>query len=272
MNKVWSESLFLNDERALPVARYFAKRGINSLKTLMKGSVRFHPGLPFYIPIPHPTDDHTEEDRVEREKLVAYCKNHPSFYKFYEEDGAPTTAHMGLHPCIVLLVTSPTGEARRIHRIFIDEHGNKASFHKAGFEVKKMMPGGYGLDINGASVLIDEPDRIAALGEGLETVLAVKQVTELPMECTINAGNLGNYVAKEGTEYVFIFEDLDASRTGEIEAQKLEDRLVNQGIEVVRFSPPIPLGDRKSVDWLDVLNELGPQGFPKLAVSWRDLL
>ncbi|MDF9399118.1 toprim domain-containing protein [Vibrio sp. 1180_3] len=271
MNTTWSEALYLNDERALPVAKYFAKRGITSLQTLMKGNVKFHPCMPFYIPLSHSSEDVNEEDKMEREHLLKYCQAHPSFKEFRYRDGEPTMANMGNHPCILIMVRTHDGQARRIHRIFIDNDGNKASFHLAGFEVKKMMPGGYGLEVTGCYCHIDPPSEVVGIGEGLETVLAVKQVTDMPMDCTINAGGLKNYIPKFGTKLVFIFEDKDLSKTGELAAIDAEKRLIEEfGVAVIRLTPPIELNGRKSIDWLDVLNELGESGFPEIAKKWRE--
>lgn len=272
MNTIWSEAMFLNDEWALPAAKYFAKRGITELYGLMKQHVKFHPAMPYYIPLPTSNDDRTVEDEQERLDLIDYCQTHPSFDSFTVKNGEPTMANMGKHPCLLLLIRTPYGEPRRIHRIFIDEDGNKASFEKAGFVVKKMMPGGYGLDITGCSCFLDGPAPIRGIGEGLETVLAAKQATKMPMDCTITAGGLKDYVPPEGTRLIFIFEDKDRSKTGENVAKEAEARLTKEGYIVQRLSVPLELGNRKTVDWLDVLNQLGKTGFPEEALRWQELL
>ncbi|MEQ6343960.1 toprim domain-containing protein [Vibrio cyclitrophicus] len=276
MNDVWEQAVFLNNEIALPAARYFASRGITNLHAAMKNEVKYHPQMPFYIPISHPSEDRKPEDANERLDLIDYCQTHPSFDCFYEKtiDGvnAPTMANMGLHPCLLIMVRTKYGEPRRLHRIFLDENGDKASFSQAGFEVKKMMPGGYGLDITGCSCYIDNVSKVVGVGEGFETVLAVKQATEMPMDCAINAGGIKNYQPRDGVTHVFIFEDKDASMTGENVSLECEERLVKEGYYVLRVPPPIELGDRKSIDWLDVLNEIGVSGFPEAAMRWRELL
>ena len=60
------------------------------------------------------------------------------------------------------------------------------------------------------------------------------------------------------TKIVCIWEDKDKSKTGEVKAIELADKLSAMGIQVFRFIPPgkIPEG-AKSVDWLDVLNNNG---------------
>ncbi|MFL7013615.1 toprim domain-containing protein [Enterovibrio norvegicus] len=272
MNKYWSEAVHLDEEPALPAARYFANRGITNLHHAMRDEVKFHPHLSFFIPLSTSNDDRTEQDKEERERMIQYCSQHPSFKQFYLKNGEPVTADMGTHPCLLVMVRSVDGEPRRLHRIYLDEWGNKASFEKAGFEIKKMMPGGYGLDVTGCACYIDPPSIVRGVGEGMETVLAVKQVTQMPMDCAINAGGLKNYNPHPGTKFLYIFEDKDLSETGEKAAKDLETRMVSQGIAVIRVSPSIPLGSRKSVDWLDVLNERGETGFPRVVISWRDCL
>ncbi|EGR4213907.1 hypothetical protein DDN60_15335 [Vibrio cholerae] len=272
MNTAWSKSFALNSDEALPVARYFASRGITRLHDAMMEQVRFHPGMPFYIPLTTSKDDRKDGDDVERRKLINYCQHHKSFVRFSvdKDSGEPYLANMGYHPCLLIMIRTPSGEPRRLHRIFIDHNGDKASFHNDGFEIKRMMSGGYGLDVHGCACFIDPPSIVRGVGEGLETVLAVKQVTGMPIDCAINAGGLKNYVPPKGTKFVYIFEDKDKSKTGEIAAKEAESRLLKMGIAVLRETPPIPLGERKSVDWLDVLNELGAAGFPHAVMSWRD--
>lgn len=275
MNDAWEGAVFLNNEIALPAAKYFASRGINNLHAAMKKEVKFHPAMPFYIPIPHPTEDREEGDKEAREALISYCQTHWSFDSFInkEIDGvsAPVMANMGNHPCLLIMVRTKLGQPRRLHRIFLDKSGDKADFAQAGFEIKKMMPGGAGLEITGCSCYIDDVSPVVGVAEGLETVLAVKQVTKMPMDCTINAGGLKNYQPRKGVKYVVIFEDKDASKTGEIYAKALEERLLSEGFKVVRLTPPIELGNRKSVDWLDVLCELGESGFPEFTRRWQEL-
>ncbi len=135
-----------------------------------------------------------------------------------------------------------------------------------------MMPGGHGLEVTGCSCYIDPPSKVRGVAEGLETVLAVKQVTKMPMDCTINAEGLKNYVPPKGTKYIYIFEDKDRSKTGEIVAKAVEERLVAEGYGVIRLTPPLALGESKSVDWLDVLERLGPSGFPQVAKQCEECL
>lgn len=272
MNRAWEESVPLNAPEAISVARYFAKRGITHLHSAMNEQVRFHKGMVYYIPLTTSQEDKCEKDAQERLALLDYCKNHPSFDRFIYKGEEPILANMGKHPCLLIMIRTPNGEARRLHRIFLDDNGNKASFHLDGFEVKRMMPGGYGLEVTGCSCYIDPPSEVRGVAEGLETVLAVKQVTGMPMDCTISAGGLKNYVPPKGTKYIYIFEDKDRSKTGEIVAKEAEERLIAEGYGVIRLTPPLALGDSKSIDWLDVLERLGPNGFPQVAKQWEDCL
>lgn len=272
MNTYWSEAFFLDDEWSLPAAKYFAKRGITKLHSLMRNQVKFHPAMPFYIPLPTSKSDKTEEDKQLRLNEIAYCKNHPSFAGFIMNGDEPTMANMGTHPCLLLLIRNKEGHARRLHRIFIDSEGNKASFHKAGYEIKKMMPGGYGMEIDGCSCYLDGPSPVRGAGEGLETVLAVKDVTGMPMDCTITAGGLAGYQPPAGTEVVYLWEDKDRSKTGQLVCKQAKERLEKEGYTVHIMRVPIELNGEKTIDWLDVRNELGSEGFPEIAINWRQFL
>jgi hypothetical protein len=62
--------------------------------------------------------------------------------------------------------------------------------------------------------------------------------------------------------------DLDRSVAGTFAAQKLAERAKTQGIQVEIREPsgPLPI-DAKSIDWLDVLNQRGPNAFVFRSVS-----
>ena len=70
---------------------------------------------------------------------------------------------------------------------------------------------------------------------------------------------------EDGIDTVLIFEDKDKSKAGAIAGSGLENKLLKQGINVLRFAPTIDIPDGdKGIDWDDVNRKLGASGFPDL--------
>ena len=75
-------------------------------------------------------------------------------------------------------------------------------------------------------------------------------------------GSLSGFVPPEGIEVVHVWADKDRSHAGDNAAKNLASRLRQQGQRVEIHLPELELGqDAKSVDWLDVWNLQGTQGF-----------
>ncbi|MCA2014635.1 toprim domain-containing protein [Vibrio tritonius] len=276
MNRLWTEAFDFDAVEATPALKYLVKRGIHGIPSVLRGQVKLHPAIPYYIDVPL-IDDRSDADDIEYQAwVVNYCQSHPSFVKFFtdKKTGEITGADMGLHPCMLLMVRDNQGKPKRLHRIYIDKDGNKASFHKVGFDIKKMMPGAYGLEITGCACHLDPVGSVVeGVAEGFETTLAVKVGTQMPMHCMINAGGLENYEPMPGTKFVFIWEDKDVSLTGETVGKALQTKLVSKGVQVIRMKVPLPIPEgEKCVDWLDAFAKQGKACFPPIALRWRELL
>jgi len=108
-----------------------------------------------------------------------------------------------------------------------------------------------------------EPD--IGIAEGIETALAVHQATGMAVWAALSCTLLERFEPPVGTRHVAIWGDLDRMGVGKDSAQKLAERLSERGIAAsLHFPPASLLGDCKSVDWLDVLNRVGPAGFPSV--------
>ena len=89
--------------------------------------------------------------------------------------------------------------------------------------------------------------------EGIETALAVRQRTAMPVWAALSASLLERCEPPAGVRLVVIWADLDRSGAGEAAANRLRDRLLTQGIQVALHLPagPIPVG-QKGLDWADL--------------------
>jgi hypothetical protein len=87
---------------------------------------------------------------------------------------------------------------------------------------------------------------------------------EIDVFPTVNATLLESFVPGPSTKMVVIWADKDRSGRGEEAASELKRRLWEKGIKAQIMMPSLPIADgEKSVDWNDVLIQLGRMGFPK---------
>ena len=257
--QMWNGSVSLDHPYAEPARKYFVKRGLGSIGTL-NDEVRLHPALEFFVLWTNPTN--------------------PKETKF---------VLAGKYPALLAQIRTPNGRPTRIHRTYLDWDGNKLDLSKVPNEItkqgyaleditqvdpKKMTPHIPLTDISGGSIqLADAGTKVLGLGEGLETTLAASVATGMPVNCCINATMLANWLPAQGTEYVFIFQDKDVSKTGEICADTLRERLKPYGVKVFAFEPDMEIPNGESgVDWADQFNAKGVLGFPMEARNWRSLL
>lgn len=168
----------------------------------------------------------------------------------------------GTFPAMVATVSDPEGRPVTLHRTYLDESGRKAPVENP----RRMMPVPADRQVLGAAIRLGPSGPVVELAEGIETALAVRQATGLPVWSAVNAALLAAFDPPPGTAKVRIWCDLDRNGVGGEAALRLARRLEPNGIEVECMPPPDSLPwESKGVDWLDVLNALGPAGFPKLA-------
>ena len=226
LRKVWGDTVDWRSPKARPLRDYLAHRGLDAgLLTDVGGAIRFHRGLRYY-------DD---------EKNL-----------------------IGIFPALLALVCDTEGKPVTIHRIYLSAEGRKAPVDAP----KKMMPIPSDRQVMGGSIRLGAPSGMAEvidLAEGIETALAVRQATGLPVWSAVSARLLSGFHPPKGIRLVRVWGDLDRQGVGEQSAILLRDRLAAEGVAVEILLPREEwLGDKK-VDWLDVLNRHGIQGFPVLA-------
>lgn len=230
IRKVAKGAISIRDARAWPALRYFAERGLTLHSEVVPGQLDLPQAVGF-----HP-------------KLRSYTQ---------DEDGGLKLE--GEFPTILCKVTNGKGEIVTLHRIYLQKDGSgKAPVA----EPKKAMPPRQ--KWGGASVKMYPPTNngVLAVAEGVETALAVREGTGLPVWATVHASGMSLLEVPQGIRVVAIFADKDRSGTGEQAAQALQRRLESMGIKSVILMPPMDIPEGvKGVDWLDVLNTLGPRAF-----------
>lgn len=185
---------------------------------------------------------------------------HPSL-RYYE---GSENKFYGNFPALVAPIRDPKGEIIALHRIFLTPEGKKAPVK----EPKKMTP--CSKPPQGAAIRLFPAGKVLGVGEGIETMLAVRAISRMPVWSAVAAQFLELMVIPDYVEHVVIWADLDASGRGQKAAQVLAERLVKEGKTVEIQIPPqgIPQGS-KGLDWLDVLLKYGVEGFPEQWRIWR---
>jgi hypothetical protein len=101
-----------------------------------------------------------------------------------------------------------------------------------------------------------------SVAEGIETALAVVEVTGMVTWPLVNTALMSSFLIPPGVEKLVIWADLDRKSAGMEAASTLAARAIAQGVEVDIRKPEGPIPDNaKSTDWLDVLNQQGPNAF-----------
>jgi putative DNA primase/helicase len=122
----------------------------------------------------------------------------------------------------------PTG----IHCTYLRPDGNG----KADVEKPKVM---FGATREGAVRFgAPRPDQELAIGEGLETVLAVHVACKMPAWAALSARGIQNLVLPAEVSKVLITADHDASGTGERAAHDAAERWLAEGRRVRIAMPP----------------------------------
>ena len=175
-----------------------------------------------------------------------------------------TKTFYGEFPALLAPIRNKDGKLVSIHRIYLTPDGLKAPVP----EVKKMMSPC--AEIVGASVRLYEPGPVLGVAEGIETALAARVISRLPVWAGVAAVLMERLDLPDTVEHVVIWADLDRSNRGVEAADMLADRVEATGrsAEVCIPQGPIP-ENAKGVDWLDVLRTKGMSGFPARWRRWR---
>lgn len=154
---------------------------------------------------------------------------------------------VGTFPAMIARVTDAGGNLTTLHRTYLTEDGRKAEVPS----VKKLAAGSVGEGL----VRLYPASALLCLSEGIETALAVHELTGLPAWSAISVKGFQHLVTlPEGLKRLCICGDNDASYTGAAGAYALAARLRREHPELtVTVHVPVETGK----DWNDVLIEGG---------------
>lgn len=174
---------------------------------------------------------------------------HPSM-AFYEKGQL-----VGHFPGLMACVSAPDGSPVTIHRTFLTEDGHKAPVESP----KKLCPHASNRPLQGAAIRLFPATDTLAVAEGIETALAVTEMTGIPCWATVTAGLMAEFVPPPGIKRVTIYADKDSPSKfhpkghGQEAATMLAERLWKNGIQAGVELPPIDIPEgKKGIDWLDI--------------------
>lgn len=206
-NRLWQATVPLDHADAEPARRYLAARGLSALveRDDLPADVRLHPALPYWL-----TGDDGRPQRIaELPALLALVR---------APDGSP----VGLHS--TWLRADGTGKAA-----LTDAAGNPLPARKL-----RLIARGAGA---GAAVRLYPPGERLAIGEGIETCLAVRVACpDLPVWSGLTAGGVAAVALPDGVREVLLVADHDAA--GARAALTLARRLRAEGRAVRVIVPP----------------------------------
>ncbi|NCC45305.1 MAG: zinc-binding protein, partial [Clostridia bacterium] len=139
-----------------------------------------------------------------------------------------------------------TGRVAGIHRTFLDPAtGSKAPV----FPTKKLSAAIYPGAYRGTAIQLFPADGpCLALAEGIETGLAVRELSGLPVWAAGCAAMLSAAQVPDCVREVHIWTDHDHNDAGQRAARQAARRLADEGRRVLIHIPPEP-----GTDWLDFL-------------------
>jgi putative DNA primase/helicase len=141
----------------------------------------------------------------------------------------------GVFPAVIAPVIGPNGDIRTAHRIYVAPALAKPERKKNMLVIDT---------INGGAVRLFDPEEELGVGEGIETMLAVREMFGLPVWACLVANGVKTFVPPLTLKRLHIYADNDANYTGQSAAFALANRVAVQNeipveVHIPRLSAPI---------------------------------
>ena len=165
---------------------------------------------------------------------------HPNCYYRGEDEGPAET-----WPAMIAAVTDLDGKVTGVHRTWLARDGRT----KAPVDTQRKAMG----DLLGHAVRFGVAKEVMAAGEGIETVLSLRQaLPKMPMVAALSAGHLAALLFPAHLRRLYIVRDNDPAGDGARDS--LIARAFDAGIEAVTLSPMMgDFNDDLTIRGLDAL-------------------
>jgi phage/plasmid primase-like uncharacterized protein len=246
--------LILGEPGIAPIHRSLKKRERDTAKedTAIRQRLLalWNGGIPWNSPASRTLWLYLRHRGLKLPRNLQHVRFNPSM--LYYEDGKLA----GRFPGLMARVMAPDGKPVTLHRTFLTGDGQKAPVSSP----KKLCSHATDRPLNGAAIRLFPADEKLAVAEGIETALAVTQLTGIPCWATVSAGLMAEFIPPKGVKHVVVYADKDRPSRfhpdghGQEAAKTLIERLWRRGIHAgVRIPPGEIPEDKKGIDWLDVL-------------------
>jgi hypothetical protein len=164
-------------------------------------------------------------------------------------------------PALIAAVTDGAGALQGVHRTWLAPDGKD----KAPVEIQRRAMG----HLLGNAVRLFPSDDILVVGEGIETMLSVREAApDLPVWAALSSGHLGALLLPPGLQRLYIAFDRDPA--GQRAAERLSARANEVGITVRVLEPRLgDFNDDLRADGAEVLRQhlakqIGPEDRQRL--------
>ncbi|RID89694.1 DNA primase [Gemmobacter lutimaris] len=166
-------------------------------------------------------------------------------------------------PALIAAVTDGAGALQGVHRTWLAPDGQG----KAAVETQRRAMG----HLLGNAVRLTPCDDILVVGEGIETMLSVREAAPgLPVWAALSSGHLGAVLLPEGLRRLYIAIDRDPA--GQRAAERLTARAAEVGISVRVLEPRLGdfnddlLADGPAVLRQHLSKQIGPEDQQRLEI------
>lgn len=180
------------------------------------------------VPVPSTlADTYLRSRGLTQGGLTSALRFHPKCW--HREDGQTRSIP---RPALIAAVTDGAGGLQGVHRTWLAPDGRG----KAAVKTQRRAMG----HLLGNAVRLTPQDDILVVGEGIETMLSLREaVPGLPVWAALSAGHLGAVLLPEGLQHLYIAIDRDPA--GQRAAERLSARAIEAGIACHVLEPR--LGD-----------------------------
>lgn len=129
---------------------------------------------------------------------------------------------IGKYPAMIAKISTPQAMVASLHVTYLSQSGSKADVVSPRKIMPKCRP------LAGGAIRLCPADAVMGIAEGIETALAVTEMTGIPCWSAVNATMLEKFEPPDFVSKLYIYADCDWSYTGEAAAYSLAKRLSNK--------------------------------------------
>lgn len=186
-----------------------------------------------------PAETYLRRRGVTQLQGLGWLRFHPSC--FHRSDGGTSA-----WPALLAAVTDLDGAIQGLQRVWLTRRGAKAPLAEPRRAMGRLL---------GNAVRVGRADEVLAAGEGLESVLSVREaLPRLPVASALSAAHLGFLALPAQLRRLYIAVDDDTA--GQRAADRLAERASSLGVEAIHLVPQLD-------DFNDDLVWLGRRGLAR---------